>query len=148
MGSRIIPVDRISLSAAAAVHAAAWQDAHRGFCSPAFVALHTPARQEAYLREKMDRGGRVFLLLDGGPAGVVSVTGDLIEDLYVHPDCRRRGYGTALLAHAVRQCAGRPTLWILENNASAERLYRRAGFRETGRRKVVPDGLDEIEFRL
>ena len=37
---------------------------------------------------------------------------------------------------------------VLENNRDAERLYRREGFRETGRRNAITDRLDEIEFSL
>ena len=46
------------------------------------------------------------------------------------------------------QCPGIPKLWILENNIDAERLYRRMGFIETGKRHSITDGLDEIEFAL
>jgi ribosomal protein S18 acetylase RimI-like enzyme len=58
------------------------------------------------------------------------------------------GYGTKLLQFAIDRCADTPTLWILENNAGARRLYRRMGFTETGKKKSVPAGLDEIEFAL
>ena len=39
-----------------------------------------------------------------------------------------------------------PSLWILENNSNAKRLYHKMGFRETGRKNVITDGLDEIEL--
>ena len=68
------------------------------------------------------------------PVGIVSVTGSLIEDLYVLPDLQNRGYGTELLRFAMRQCKDTPVLWILENNTDAERLYRRMGFQEPGRK--------------
>ena len=86
------------------------------------------------------------MLAEGEPVGIVSVTDSLIEDLYVLPDRQNMGYGTKLLQYAVSRCTGMPTLWILENNTGAERLYRRMGFRKTGRRKAVTNGLDEIEF--
>ena len=88
------------------------------------------------------------MLTDGSPVGIVSVKDSLIEDLYVLPACQNRGYGTALLRHAVSRCAGTPTLWILENNARARAFYRKAGFRETGRRNGITGTLDEIEFAL
>jgi predicted GNAT family acetyltransferase len=50
------------------------------------------------------------------------------------------------LQYAIDQCADTPTLWILENNKRAERLYRRMGFKETGRKNLITHGLDEIEF--
>ena len=145
---RVVPVDRLNVRQAAAVHAFSWQASHRAVCSGAFLALHTPERQEKYLLEKMDQGSRVFLLLAPQPAGIVSVRGGLIEDLYVLPECQGRGYGTRLLRYAAGQCEGAPTLWILENNARAAGLYRKEGFRETGARRVHPGGVDEIEMRL
>ena len=86
------------------------------------------------------------MLVDEKPVGIVSVTGSLIEDLYIHPDMQNMGYGTKLLQYAIDQCADTPTLWILENNKRAERLYRRMGFKETGRKNLITHGLDEIEF--
>ena len=88
------------------------------------------------------------MLVENGPVGIVSVTGSLIEDLYVLPEHRNHGCGALLLQHALRQCEGRPVLWILENNTGAARFYRRAGFTETGRRNNITEGLDEIEFTL
>ncbi len=144
----IISADETNLFQAAAVHSVSWKEAHRSFCSGAFVELHTPERQREYLREKMAHGSRLYLLVEEEPVGIVSVTGNRIEDLYVLPEKQNRGYGTKLLRYAMEQCAGTPTLWILENNANAERLYRRMGFRPTGRRHSVPNGLDEVEFAL
>lgn len=145
---RIIPVDEVILPEAGRIHSVSWQESHRAFCAPEFTALHTPERQQAYLKEKLDSGSRIFMLDDDEPVGIVSVTGSLIEDLYVLPEYQRRGYGTALLHYAIRQCESIPVLWILENNPGAARLYRREGFRETGRRNRITDGLDEIEFSL
>ena len=146
---RLIPaLDEAALRRAAEVHAVSWQDSHRSFCPPGFVAAHTPERQYRYLAEKAASGSRIFLLLREGenPIGVVTVTGDLIADLYILPEERNKGYGTVLLQYAMGQCAGSPTLWILENNAGAERLYRRNGFRPTGRVLEHPGGLSEREF--
>lgn len=144
----IVPVGEAELPAAAAIHSASWQASHRDFCSRDFVELHTPARQLAYLRDKLDRGAELWLLVDDKPVGIVSVTGSLIEDLYVLPDRQCRGCGTRLLRHAISRCAGTPTLWILENNLRAAKLYRRMGFAETGGRNAITDELDEIEFAL
>ena len=82
----IIPVDGSNIRDAAAIHSASWQESHRSFCSPDFVALHTPEHQLAYLQEKLEQGSRLFMLTDGDPVGIVSVTGSLIEDLYILPD--------------------------------------------------------------
>lgn len=143
---RIVPVDPSNLSDAAAVHALAWQASHQAFCSLDFIQLHTPERQAGYLKSKLDTGSKIYLLLTDEPVGIVSVTGSLIEDLYVLPERQNPGYGTELLQFAMEQCTDTPTLWILENNAGAKRLYERLGFSETGRKHIVRDGLDEIEL--
>ncbi|MBQ4436140.1 MAG: GNAT family N-acetyltransferase [Clostridia bacterium] len=144
----ILKVDGSNIREAARIHSVAWQASHRAFCQPDFVERHTPERQQAYLQDKMDRGAAVYMLVADSPAGIVSVTGNLIEDLYVLPALQNRGYGTQLLRYAISKCDGAPALWILENNENAARLYRRLGFAETGRRNEITHGLDEIEFAL
>ena len=144
----IISVDESNLLEAALIHSASWQDSHRSFCSPDFVAQHTPERQREYLRGKMNKGSAVYMLVKDRPVGVVSVTGSLIEDLYILPEMQNKGYGTELLQFAIAQCPDVPTLWILENNVNAARLYRRMGFKETGNVNAITDKLAEIEFAL
>ena len=145
---KIILVDKTKILQAALIHSIAWQESHRAFCAPDFIEKHTPERQREYLRSKMSDGTRVFMLVDEKPVGIVSITGSLIEDLYVLPDMQNRGYGTELLRFAIGLCTAIPVLWILENNAGARRLYHRMGLRETGSRHSIPDGLDEIELAL
>ena len=94
----------------------------------------------------MNVGSKIFMLVEEMPIGIVSVTDSLIEDLYILPDKQNMGYGTKLLQFAVSQCIGTPTLWILENNINAERLYLRMGFEKTGRKNTISNGLDEIEL--
>ena len=147
-GWRILPVTEENLDAAAEVHAASWRASHAAICAPDFVAAHTAERQRQYLARKLETGSRIFLMTDDVPVGLVAVTGNLIEDLYVRPDRQGRGYGTALLHHAVRECAGTPTLWLLETNHGAGRLYTREGFRPTGRIDRSHGPLAEIEYTL
>jgi GNAT superfamily N-acetyltransferase len=145
----IIPVNEARLDDASMVHAVSWQESHRSFCDAAFVERHDAAHQKEYIRKKMADGSAFYLLLEEDrPVGVVSVLGGLIEDLYVLPAEQNRGYGTRLLHFAMERCDSAPTLWILENNANAERFYRRNGFRPTGRRNHITAKLDEIEFAL
>ena len=144
----IVSVDKTNLFQAAAIHSISWKESHRSFCDRDFLELHTPDRQQEYLSKKMSNGTKVFMLVDKKPVGIVSVTDNIIEDLYVLPDMQNMGYGTKLLQYAASQCTDTPMLWILENNKNAARLYRRMGFEETGRRNTVADGLDEIEFAL
>ena len=146
--SVIIPVDETNLLQAAAIHSISWKESHRAFCAPDFIEMHTPERQRKYLSSKMNEGTKLYMLVDVEPVGIVSVTDSLIEDLYILPDKQNMGYGTQLLQYAMDRCMDTPTLWILENNVNAERLYLRMGFRKTGRKNAITDGLDEIEFSL
>lgn len=62
-----------------------------------------------------------------------------INNLAVRPECRRRGYGSALLGHALqaarRDGARRALLEVRRSNETARRLYERHGFRVAGVRK-------------
>ena len=144
----IIPVSEQNIADAAAIHSIAWKESHRAFCTPGFTEMHTPERQLQYIRDKMKEGTEFFMLVDEEPVGIVSVTNSLIEDLYVLPKKQNMGYGTKLLQFAVGQCTDIPSLWILENNVHAERLYDRMGFTRTGRIHAITNGLDEIELSL
>lgn len=144
----IITVDRTNLLQAATIHSISWKASHRSFCVPDFVEMHTPKRQQEYMRNKINCGSRFYMLVENMPVGVVSVKECLIEDLYILPDKQKMGYGTKLLQFAIEQCIGVPTLWILENNTNAKRLYQKMGFQETGRIHAITEGLDEIELSL
>ncbi len=72
-----------------------------------------------------------------------------IDDLYLAPEVRGRGVGRRLVAFALTQAAelGIRTLHleVETDNARATRIYREAGFEETGRRLMrrrihVPTG--------
>ena len=142
----IVSVNEENLDAAAEIHAAAWQESHRAFCSEAFVKQHTAARQKVYLEQEMHRGNRLYMLIKEIPVGIVSVKEDLIENLYVLPAEQHKGCGTELLHFAMKACEGKPRLWVLDNNVKAQALYRKYGFRETGKTKRLSDTLSELEM--
>ncbi len=144
----IVPVDLTNIIQAAAIHSISWKESHRDFCSHDFIELHTIEHQQKYLYKKMQSGSKLYMLIEDVPIGIVSITGNLIEDLYVLPDKQNKGYGTKLLKFAIKNCNGMPVLWILENNINAERLYRKMGFKETGNINSKSGKLKEIEFAL
>lgn len=144
----IVDVDSDNLEAAGYVHAMAWQDSHRSFCSEEFVRSHTPQAQMEYLRRMMEAGKRIYMLIDELPVGIVSVDGCMIADLYVLPKRQRRGYGSMLLYHAINKCVGTPVLWVMNINTGARRLYERNGFEYTESKKMLKNGLAELEMRL
>ncbi|MFE6664658.1 GNAT family N-acetyltransferase [Streptomyces sp. NPDC057697] len=60
--------------------------------------------------------------------GFASLDGTELEHLYLHPDARRRGIGSLLLAH-VRELAGEElTLYVFQRNTDARAFYEHHGF--------------------
>lgn len=57
-----------------------------------------------------------------------------ILNLAVDPGLRRRGIGRALLQRLPAECSDEVFLEVRAENASAQRFYSEAGFREAGRR--------------
>lgn len=59
--------------------------------------------------------------------------GIYLEDLFVEPEARGRGFGKALLVHLARRCVaeglGRLQWWVLDWNAPAIAVYRALGAR-------------------
>lgn len=148
--SIVIPVTEENIFDAARIHSISWQESHRSFCSEDFIQKHTVEHQKEYIREKMKNGSKFYLLYDKEPVAVVSVKDELIEDLYVLLEQQNKGYGTQLLCYVVAKIQKLgliPSLWILENNHDAERLYLRHGFVPTGNRNHITGKLDEVEFR-
>ena len=149
--SIVVPVNNENISDAAKIHSISWQESHRSFCSDNFINEHSVDHQQEYINSKMKHGSRFFMLCDEIPVAVVSVTRNLIEDLYVLPDYQNRGYGSMLLEYAVamvRQQSLIPTLWILENNFGAKRLYERKGFVPSGITNTITGKLSELEYVL
>lgn len=142
----ITKVDESNIEDAGRVHSESWKESHRSFCSAEFVEKHTPSAQVDYLRREMAAGKQIYMLMAEYPVGIVSVQGDLIENLYVLPSEQRKGYGTQLLQFAIQQCAGTPSLWILNTNEAACRFYLHKGFRVTGKRKELKRGMYEMEL--
>lgn len=135
-----------NIEAAARVHAESWRESHKAFCSAEFVELHTTERQMEYIRKEMACGKNFYLLICDSPKGIMSVCGNLIENLYVLPEEQRKGFGTELLHFAESLCTGSPVLWVLSNNIAARCFYEKAGYQFTGKRKELKSSLAELEM--
>jgi GNAT superfamily N-acetyltransferase len=79
-----------------------------------------------------------------------------IAMVLVHPDCRRRGYATQLLRHALGDLAHDGRLPVLDATPAGREVYRQEGFRDTwGFRRLALQGAwggrpvahDEIRVR-
>ena len=145
MSDVIVPLTDTLLDEAARVHSDSWRASH-GFCSPEFVAAHTAQRHRSLLLAQMEQGKRFFLLLRVGEClGLVSEQDGLIENLYVHPEHWHEGVGRQLLEYA-QALHPAPRLFVLSNNERAIAMYRRAGYRFSGRENRLSDTLTEREM--
>lgn len=144
----IVEVNYDNIIDAAYIHAESWKESHRSFCSEEFVEAHTIKRQRTYLENEMRAGKQIYLLIRDIPVGIVAVKENLIENLYVLPNRQREGCGSELLGYAISKCTGTPALWILNNNAKAEKFYRKHGFIRTGQEKRLSGELAEVEMRM
>ena len=81
--------------------------------------------------------------VDGAGAGTlcgfVGVADGKVEMLFVAPDQRGRGVGTALLRHAI-DCMGADRVDVNEQNPDAVGFYRHMGFHVVGRLPVDGQG--------
>jgi ribosomal protein S18 acetylase RimI-like enzyme len=73
-------------------------------------------------------------LEDGQPTGFAQVEyhgdGAEITQVYIRPDRRGRGLGTAMTAAAIRAGSGAEDLWIFADaDDRPQKLYERLGFR-------------------
>ena len=143
---KIEKVTTENIHLAAFVHAESWKASH-GFLPKEAVAKRTVERQTVYLQRQIDGGKDLYMLTDDIPVGVVSVSDNMIENLYVLPGRWRCGYGSHLLAFAIGKCDANPVLTVLNNNTAIE-MYRKFGFKETGKTIPLNPELWEIEMIL
>ena len=77
---------------------------------------------------------------DGGrPVGFLVMDGDMIDALFVDPAVHGRGYGTALLNHAL-ELSPHATVDASEQASNALAFYEARGFVRIGRSETDPQG--------
>ncbi len=74
---------------------------------------------------------------DGVVKGVIRISGDEIEKLYIEPQFQNQGIGAKLLNFAVND-KNALWLWVLEYNTRGIVFYQRNGFKLTGE-KIIED---------
>jgi putative acetyltransferase len=81
-----------------------------------------------------------WMIDDGGrPAGFLVMDGDMIDALFVDPALHGRGFGTALLNHALTLSPA-ATVDASEQASNALAFYLARGFVVTGRSETDPQG--------
>ena len=90
---------------------------------------HTFEEDQAYFRDVILVNNDVWVVeLDGTPAAFMAIAGDLIDQLYVHPDYQRIGLGESLLAHARKLSPRHLRLYTLQINTNGRAFYEKNGF--------------------
>ena len=113
---------------------------------------------EADWREWCRDTATFLAVRDGAPIGIAAGVSGTSRDerkliaMWLHPGHRGAGASTALLAAvrnwALRDGATTLMLWVTRSNHAAAKLYRRAGFSETGACKPLPSNPATIEDQL
>ncbi|MCT8161550.1 GNAT family N-acetyltransferase [Pseudoruegeria sp. SHC-113] len=82
----------------------------------------------------------------GAPVGFLSLNGNEIAGLFIHPDSQRNGIGTALLAWAADQTANLEAE-VFAENTPARRFYEANGFTEIAKAAHPETGLPLLRLR-
>ena len=87
-----------------------------------------------------------FVYDDGIVKGIIRVSGDEIEKLFVEPQFQSQGIGAALLQFAVETLHA-DWLWVLEYNQRGIAFYRRHGFELTGDHMTEDDWVPLLKMK-
>jgi putative acetyltransferase len=97
----------------------------------AFVETFFPQAELWMIDDPAEAGPR--------PVGFLIMDGEMIDALFVHPDVHGRGFGTALLNHAL-SLAPNAIVDASEQATNALPFYEARGFVRTGRSETDPQG--------
>jgi putative acetyltransferase len=101
----------------------------RSSLSTFLPTLHTDDEHRAFIRDLVHRD-EVWVAEERGKiVGMAVVAGDVIGQLYVHPDAQHRGAGSALLEKVKAQHVDGFTFWVFQRNSRARRFYESHGCR-------------------
>jgi ribosomal protein S18 acetylase RimI-like enzyme len=97
---------------------------------PQMPVLHTPAEDLNFYTTGVFTSSEIWLLEASSDVivGFIAFRPGWVDHLYIHPDCQRRGLGSALLTLA-QASADALRLWTFQDNTGARRFYEKHGFR-------------------
>lgn len=106
--------------------------------------LHSEAENLWFIGHLAERG---VVRVAGLPAlGFLARQGDEVDALYLAPEARRQGIGSALMAEAMA-AQQMLTLWTFQANSAAQAFYGALGFVEVGRTDGDNDeGLPDVRL--
>lgn len=103
--------------------------ASRAAALPFLHEVHSPEEMRTWIRDVLLPRGTTWVARYGDRiCGFMTLDDDEIDQLYLHPDMRRRGIGTGLITHAkAKRPRGLKLVTFQENNA-ARAFYEAHGF--------------------
>ncbi len=164
----IRPATQDDIPAIARLHVDGWKGAYGGIVNQDYLDSLTVEKRCSDWTDWMQSGeSSVFLAeIENAPVGFVVIgrtktpppgsspirpshSGEIYA-LYLDPDHWRKGVGTALLKHAMRELKDRKhstvCLWVLDKNTRARAFYEKMGGQKLGgvMIDIGPDSLKEI----
>ncbi|MFD6753087.1 GNAT family N-acetyltransferase [Micromonospora gifhornensis] len=106
--------------------------ASRAAAMPYLPRLYDDEQTRAWITQVMLPASTTWVAESTATAeilGFAALDGDLLAHLYLRPDARRQGIGTALLARAQLASPGGLSLRVFTRNTAARVFYERHGFR-------------------
>ena len=97
----------------------------------AFPAAHTDEEVRGWVREEVVTREETFIAAeaDGTVVGLMSLDGDDLDQLYIHPDHFDQGIGSRFVELAKERRPGGLGLYTFQVNERARAFYERRGFR-------------------
>ncbi len=100
--------------------------------TPWMPRVHSHDEELGFGRMLVAKGWTLVARRAGEVLGFLAREGEAVHALYLRPDARGQGLGSALLARAKSESA-RLVLWTFQANPGAQRFYLRHGFTEAER---------------
>lgn len=140
MSIRIRAATALDAAAVADVHRASWKDTYRGILPDDVISRHTLSMDGVWMARLADPGATTtwvatdndavvgFILVEAmGPGHPAPLR---VGALYLRPEVKRRGYGTALLDYAIADVPAYTEVAV--SNRGAMDFWNRLGFTQTG----------------
>jgi ribosomal protein S18 acetylase RimI-like enzyme len=92
--------------------------------------LHTDEETMDFIANIVMRDQEVLVAeAEGAITGFIAMHEDVVHHLYIRPDLRRHGIGSALLERAKERMPTGFRLWVFQQNLAARRFYEKHGLR-------------------
>ena len=82
-----------------------------------------------YFRDHVLPNNQVWVAeMDGRPVGLMAMSNEFVDQLYIHPQYQRRGIGEAFINFARQRSPEHVWLYTLQINVNARSFYEKHGF--------------------